>query len=325
MTFFRPVFTSVEPSTKSLRALFGQDETYCRQNGNNIDLFLKIPSLGQQKTEYLLSSPGRTYQKLGFNIVETADRVTGALVKEVTFALEEAAYEIYLDFLELTQNWKLYRVWNYVPYINEESFGMENYRAFCKGRSLAFESFYGQNFNVKLPAASAVGIDDNKLVLYFIAGKGTPTHIENPEQIPAFSYPQQYGPRSPSFARGTVVLEHGKQIGYVSGTASIKGHQSVTLRDVTEQLHTTIDNMSLVFERMGLLFERMSFGGTMPDPAKYDRHFKVYIRRESDAEYIREVFERSILASEEDRIIYLRSDICRFELDLEIEAIVEEK
>jgi chorismate lyase/3-hydroxybenzoate synthase len=78
----------------------------------------------------------------------------------------------------LTKDWNLYRVWNYVPYINEEAFDLENYRSFCKGRSLAFEAFYGEDFNVKMPAASAVGINDNKLVLYFIAGKETATNTK---------------------------------------------------------------------------------------------------------------------------------------------------
>ena len=317
--------TSVATVTKSLRALFGQTQTYCRQKENSIDLHLKIPTLGQLNAECLISQPGYVYQKLGFYVVETADRAAGALVKEVSFPLEEPAYEIYLNFLKLTKNWNLFRIWNYVPYINKEASGLENYKSFCNGRSLAFEAFYGKNFNVELPAASAVGIDDNKLVLYFIAGKERGTHIENPEQVPAFYYPKQYGPRAPSFARGTLISKAGKRIGYLSGTASIKGHQSVTLSDVTEQLHTTIDNMSLVFERMGLVFERMSFGGTMPDSSKYDRTFKVYIRHEADAEYIQELFSQSILATEEDHIIYLRADICRSELDIEIEAIIEEK
>lgn len=309
---------------KSIRAFFGQNKTYCYSSENQIDLSLKIPVLGQQKTEYLISQPGRIYQKLGFHIVETADTFAGALVQEVDFPLEEPAYEIYLNFLELTQNWNLFRVWNYVPYINEEVFDLENYKSFCKGRSLAFEEFYGNNFTVKLPAASAVGINDNKLVVYFIAGKTEATHIENPEQVSAFYYPPQYGPRSPSFARGTLINQNGKRIGYLSGTASIKSHTSVTLRNISEQFHTTLDNISLVFERMGLL-ERMSFYGNMPDPAKYDRTFKVYIRHQEDAEYIQKLFSQSIFASEDDHILYLRSDICRSELDLEIEAIISER
>ncbi len=311
--------------TTNLRARFGQAQTACITNGNTIDLSLKIPVLGHQDTEYIISDPGKIYQKLDFHIIETADRFAGALVTEVDFPLEKSAYEVYLKFLELTKDWNLYRVWNYVPFINEESFGLENYRSFCKGRSLAFEEFYGESFNMKMPAASAVGINDNKHVLYFIAGKDKATNIENPEQIPAFYYPKQYGPRSPSFARGTVVEQGGKRIGYLSGTASIKSHESVTLRNISEQFHTTFDNMSLVFERMGLLHERMSFYGTMPDPAKYDRSFKVYIRHQEDADYIRNLLSESIFASEDDHILYLQSDICRFELDLEIEAIIAER
>lgn len=325
MTLLHQAATSKALEVQSIRTLFGQKETYCFLRGNTIDLSLKIPVLDQQHIEYIISQPGKIYQKLGFHIVETADRFAGALVQEVDFPLEKSSYEIYLNFLELTKDWNLYRVWNYVPYINEEALGLENYKSFCKGRSLAFEAFYGEDFNVKMPAASAVGINDNKLVVYFIAGKETATNIENPEQVPAFAYPKQYGSRSPSFARGTVVYQDGKQVGYLSGTASIKSHESVTLRNISEQLHTTLDNMSLVFERMGLLHERMSYHGNMPDPARYDRTFKVYIRHQEDTEYIRNLFSQSIFASEDDHILYLRADICRSELDLEIEAIIEER
>ena len=315
---------TVATKTKSIRVVFNQSQTYSLQREDGIELYLKIPTFGQENTECLISQPGYIYQNLGFHIVETADTIAGALIKEVSFPLAEQTYEIYLNFLKLTKNWNLFRIWNYVPYINKETLGLENYKSFCKGRSLAFEAFYGNSFNVELPAASAVGIDDNKLVIYFIAGKDRPTYIENPEQVSAFHYPDLFGPRSPSFARGTLVFKDGKRIGYLSGTASIKGYQSVTLSDVTEQFYTTIDNMSLVFERMGLILERMSFGGPLPDYSKYDRSFKIYLRHEADAQHIRELFSQSILAAEEEHTIYLKADICRSELDIEIEAIIKE-
>ncbi|MEJ6484559.1 hypothetical protein N0Y54_25130 [Nostoc punctiforme UO1] len=309
---------------QNVRVFFGQKNSYFITKDNIIDLYLKIPVLVHEYTENLLLHPGCIYQKLGFYVIESADRLAGVLIKEVTFPLEQSAYEIYLNFLELTKDWNLFRIWNYVPYINEETEGLENYKSFCKGRSLAFEKFYGQNFNVKLPAASAVGINDNKFVLYFIGGQAPTTHIENPEQIPAFYYPSQYGPRSPSFARGTLVKQNGKRVGYLSGTASIKNHASVTLRNISEQFHTTFDNMRLVFERMGFL-ETMNYYGSLPDPAKYDRTFKVYIRHQEDADYIQKLFAQSIWASEDDHIIYLQADICRSELDIEIEAIISER
>lgn len=311
--------------TKTLQVLFGREETRCVSTANSIDLYVKIPVLGQDSRERIASQTGRISSRLGFQIIESEEYLAGALVKEIDFPLEKAAYEVYMDFLELTKDWNLFRVWNYIPYINDETSALENYKSFCKGRSLAFEDFYGADFELSLPAASAVGINDRKLVLYFVAGKAQATHIENPEQIPAFKYPKRYGPRSPSFARGTLVEIADRQIGYLSGTASIKSHESVTLSDVAEQMYTTLDNMSLVFANMGLIFERMSFGSLMPDSAKYDRFFKVYIRHEADAKIVRELFPQTISATEEDTIIYLRSDICRSELDIEIEAIIQEK
>ena len=245
---------------------------------------------------------------------------------QLNHSLENSVYEIYQKFLELTKDWNLFRVWHYVPFINKETLGLENYKSFCKGRSLAFEAFYDEKFTIKMPAASATGIEDNHFIIYFIAGKEEVRYLENPEQVSAYYYPTQYGPRSPSFARGTVILtKEGKRIGYLSGTASIKSHQSVTLTDVAEQLHTTIDNMALVFERMGLAFERMSFGNILPSAASYDRTFKVYLRNKEDASYVREVFPQIISATEEDCIIYLQSDICRSELSIEIEAVMSEK
>jgi len=311
--------------TKSIKAVFGKEKTACIGHKNSIDLHLKIPTFSANNLEYLIfKKPGRIYQKSGFYLLETTDKLAGALVQKTDFPLEKDAYKTYLNFLELTKKWNLHRVWHYVPYINEDTEGLENYRSFCKARSLAFEAFYGQDFEVKLPAASAVGINDNYLVMYFIAGKREGSHIENYEQIPAFKYPQKYGPRAPSFARGTVISQDDKKIGYVSGTASIKSSESVSLKTISQQLHTTIDNISIVCEQMGLA-ERMSFSGPMPDPAKYDRHFKVYIKHQSDVPYIQEEFPKIIGAMDTDQVIYLQSDICRADLDLEIEAIVEER
>ncbi|MCG8367385.1 MAG: hypothetical protein MJA27_29125 [Pseudanabaenales cyanobacterium] len=311
--------------SRRFEVLFGQNQTACFSGENGIELQVKIPVLGEAYRECIFSKPGQIYQKFGFDLIEAEDYLVGAIAKEAEFPLEKITYEVYLDFLELVKDWNLHRVWHYVPFINQETDRLENYKSFCKARSLAFEAFYGEGFDGELPAASAVGINDNRLVMYFIAGKRRGAHLENPEQISAYKYPQQYGPRSPSFARGTVLSRKGKRIGYLSGTASIKSHESVTLSDITDQLYTTLDNMSLVFERMGLVYERQSYSGLMPDPAKHDRMFKVYIKRAEDADQVQDLFAKIIGATEEDHIIYLQSDICRSELDIEIEAIISER
>src|SRR5690606_23756156 len=121
-------------------------------------------------------------------------------------------------------------VWNYVPYINQISEGLEHYRQFNIGRWLAFETLFGRDLRSFMPAASAVGITSNAVMLTFIAGTRQPQYLENPSQVPAYHYPSEYGPRPPSFARAVLVQNTHRSPaciqGYLSGTASIEGHQT---------------------------------------------------------------------------------------------------
>ena len=51
------------------------------------------------------------------------------------------------------------------------------------------------------------------------------------------------------------------------------------------------------------------------------RHFKVYLRHRTDLAEVKQALDRSFFGAG-DKISYLRSDICRAELNLEIEATV---
>ena len=113
-----------------------------------------------------------------------------------------------------------------------------------------------------------------------------------------------------------MITHNGKRIGYLSGTASIKGHQSVGKGDIRKQFDITLDNMGLVFERMG-------FNRGLPDPMLYDRAFTIYLRHPSDLQVVQQMVQNNFAAS--DRLIYLHSDICRADLDIEIEATITEK
>ncbi len=299
-----------------LRLCFGQSPSSCSSMLNEINLQVNIPVFGEESTSVYPLNGGRTNEYQGFHLLETDTQLFGALVKPITYPLENPAYDIYLHLLELSKDWNLCRIWNYVPYINDESRGLENYKSFCKGRSLAFEKFYGKDFQVKLPAATGVGIAENTYVLYFIAIKENILNVENPQQVPAFHYPRQYGPRSPSFARGTAIDYHGKHIGYLSGTASIKGHQSLGKGDIAKQFYVTLDNMRLVFEQMG-------FSSNFTDPELYERYFTIYFRHLSDLPLIEQMVTENFLPT--DRLIYLHMDICRAELDIEIEATITQK
>ena len=53
--------------------------------------------------------------------------------------------------------------------------------------------------------------------------------------------------------------------------------------------------------------------------AQWARHFKVYLRRGDDLAAAKAALE-GMLVFPDDRVSWLRSDICRAELDIEIEA-----
>jgi enamine deaminase RidA (YjgF/YER057c/UK114 family) len=226
--------------------------------------------------------------------------------------LAAAARDLYLRMFLATRGLHVYRIWNYVPRINQVEVDLENYRAFCQGRSLAFEEAFGTEFARELSAASAVGCGGNAVQLVFAAGLSRGRHFENPAQVPAYRYPTEHGPRSPSFARATVASGDGRRYVFVSGTAAIKGHMTIAPGDIIGQIDCTLDNLRLISREVGV-------GDRLGADEGWERHFKVYLRRPRDLTYARMRLEPDWIRVE-DKATYLHADICRSALHIEIEA-----
>ena len=178
----------------------------------------------------------------------------------------------------------------------------ERYRLFCAGRAqaLADHGYDSRHYS----AASAVGNVGDALVIYMLASREPGRHVENPRQVSAYAYPRQYGPRPPSFARAT--LKHWRDTChlYVSGTASILGHRSTAPGDVAGQLPVTFGNIDR-------LVSAADVDGQLDA-------MRVYVRDPATLEPIMAaVGEYAPTAS----VVYLRADICRSELALEIEGV----
>jgi hypothetical protein len=230
-------------------------------------------------------------------------------------ALEAAAADIYTRILGAARGLNIYRIWNVVPSINAPGpGGLENYQAFCRGRSLAFEANLGNAFCASLPAASAVGTAGDELAVAFVAGSRPARHFENPAQVPAYRYPAEHGPRSPSFARATAVGEGPAMDVFISGTSSVVGHETVAPSDTLGQLECTFENLRLISVASGL-GERFGEGDAST------RHFKVYIRHAPDFPLVAAQVESRLLAPG-DKVTYLGADICRAALNVEIEVTV---
>ena len=222
----------------------------------------------------------------------------------------ESAYCQVFALLDTLHYPYLFRFWNYIADINAHSFGLERYRQFNLGRQDAFLA-HGRDVVGNVPAACALGLAQGPLTIAFLAGRVAPLNIENPRQISAYEYPQQYGPRSPTFSRASLVRLGQNEVLFISGTASIVGHATLHPADVAAQTRETMTNIEVVLAEANRLASQPGF-----DLASL--HYKVYVRHPADLAQIRAELER--IRGYALKAVYLQADMCRQDLLLEIEA-----
>ena len=222
----------------------------------------------------------------------------------------QRAYSCIFDFLQRSTCPNLLRVWNYIPEINLIENGMERYHSFSVGRH---EAFVRHNRSVEnSPAACALGSHGESLVIYFLASRFAGVQIENPLQTSAYNYPNQYGPRSPTFSRATLACYDSVQTLFISGTASILGYETVHLGSVSLQARETLANLRAVIDQA--CREGFEFAGFESGLA-----LKVYVRHAKDMDVVRDIIQDEWGVLQE--LVFLQADICRTDLLLEIEAV----
>ena len=222
----------------------------------------------------------------------------------------ESSYRQVFTLLDTLRYPYLFRFWNYIADINTHSFGLERYHQFNLGRQDAFLA-HGRDVVGNVPAACALGSAQGPLTIAFLAGRVAPLNIENPRQISAYQYPQQYGPRSPTFSRASLVQLGQNEVLFVSGTASIVGHATLHPANVVAQTRETMANVEAVLAEANRLVGQSKF-----DLASL--HYKIYVRHPADLSLIRAELERIVGTAL--HAIYLQADVCRQDLLLEIEA-----
>lgn len=246
--------------------------------------------------------------------VRKSDRWTIGTASVVAGAdLESCAARVYRDLFRAAEGMHLCRVWNFIPDINGSTAeGLERYRAFSRARSVEFERRFGPEFARRLPAASAVGTAGDELVVSFAAAPGEPVHVENPRQVPAYRYPGAYGPRPPSFSRATLVPFGGETDLFVSGTSSVVGSETVAPNDTRGQLECTLENLRAVSAECGL-------GPDLGRGRAKQRQFSVYLRFPDDQSWVVPALEGRLFGAG-DLVNVAKADICRAELNIEVEA-----
>jgi len=198
----------------------------------------------------------------------------------------------------------LLRLWNHFDAMNAGAGDAERYRHFCNGRAAGVAADFAANY----PAASAIGTRSGRRVLqvYALAARLRGEAVANPRQWNAWSYPREYGPTAPGFARAMRAPARTPQL-HISGTAAIVGHASHHPGDVRAQLEETLRNLDSLLHAAG-----------SAHPLGSGSALKAYVRTPADVPVVRAVLRERFGANPP---LVLLGDICRSELLVEIDGI----
>lgn len=224
----------------------------------------------------------------------------------------EIAYQEIFDVLDATGHPHLIRIWNYLPQINAHCGDDERYRHFNSARQMAFRKS-GRATMGTVPAACALGSPaGSPLSIYFLAARRPARMIENPRQTSAYHYPPKFGRHSPIFSRACVWGESAGARLFVSGTASIVGHETLHRGDVVAQTRETVVNIGALLEEANRIVGSRRY-------SLNSLKLKVYVRAPADLPAIRATLSQ--LLQPTASIVYLQADVCREDLLVEIEAV----
>ena len=250
-----------------------------------------------------------------FGHVSIAEANLGVACGDEAAPLQQATARAYSDIFAALRELgypHLLRIWNYLASINEDNALGERYRQFNSARREAFLSSQ-RVVEGDVPAASALGSGaGSPLVVYFLASPARARPLENPRQVSAYCYPRDYGPVSPTFSRAAIAAATVGQQLFISGTASILGHESVHIGDAFAQARESAANIAALIDaaNAGRAGAQYSVGALK---------YKAYVRHASDLPAIQAGFAAGLRA--EHPITYLQADICRRELLVEIEGV----
>lgn len=214
------------------------------------------------------------------------------------------------------------RQWNYIGGIVSYRGGKQNYQEFNDARTTFYSKGLWQN---GYPAATGIGADGSGIVVSAIAFKRADQRaiypIDNPLQVAAHIYSKSVlvddsvgaVKSTPKFERAKLIEMERGVCCFVSGTAAIRGEESVDANSAQLQTVRTIENIEHLVSKENL--ERF---GCRPYDLKCAK-LHIFIKRPEDYEVVRAEVER---AYPQTPAIYTVADVCRGELLVEIEAIL---
>ncbi|MCX7554836.1 hypothetical protein OS175_13230 [Marinicella sp. S1101] len=220
--------------------------------------------------------------------------------------LASTTHEVYHHAYTLSQELgypNLLRTWNYLNDIHGKTNGMERYQGFCVARHEVMEKL--DQLQQPNPAATAIGCHNGRHSFVFLFSQAPGQVIENKRQISAWEYPKKYAPKQPRFSRAML---YGDLL-MCSGTASVVGHETKHLNDLSAQFHECLTNIQALMDEGGI---KQAISSGM---------FRFYLRNGHDLQLVIDHLQQRNI----DSFVILEGDICREDLLIECEAVFQKE
>lgn len=216
-----------------------------------------------------------------------------------------------LDALLKAENFSpssIVRQWNYLERITGMDGEDQRYQSFNNARAAFYAS---DSWTNGYPAATGIGaslggvtIDADVVFLKNAACKITP--IDNRLQVAAHAYSSDvilasgHHKDSPKFERAKSLEIGNSKMIYISGTAAIRGEESLEGVGLARQLQVTLENIAQLTQGLPL------------------KHLRVYLK---DPSFYEEASRLLAAAQPEVQAAFFHADVCRDALLIEIEGI----
>lgn len=255
----------------------------------------------------------------------------GIQARDITAAIAEQSTEIFETLRAILEAEKMVvksidRQWNYIEKITHCANGTQNYQEFNDART---EFYADTNWSSGYPAATGIGTSAGGVMVEVDAATLTNTRtvaLDNLLQVAAHAYTpevllgEQSQKTTPKFERARAIVYQSifgdrEALIYISGTAAIRGQESLINVGIEEQTKATLENIEYLIGNENLKKHHVD----LPKLPQI-QIFRVYLKFEKDLDPA-----CAIITALYPTIpcLYVLSDVCRDELLIEIEGTAE--
>jgi chorismate lyase/3-hydroxybenzoate synthase len=233
------------------------------------------------------------------------------------------AYRLIADALRRQPACHPVRFWNQIPGIHTSTNkGMDRYMLFNAARFTAFREWFGDEVALDRAIATATGVGHHgqDVIIDALASDKPGLNVQNPRQRPPIRYSKRYGLSPPCFARGTITNGHWSRPRLlIGGTASVRDEESVHPEDLPAQTAETFCNLASLIRASLAASRETAFDFQDPEALASIDNARVYYARENQSQEVRGLVERYLPHLSD--VEYVRADLCRAELLIEIEGV----